>query len=302
MHGFIVIDKPAGISSFQVVRQIRRLFSTKKVGHAGTLDPLATGVLPVALGEATKVLQYLLDGDKEYQAEMTLGVETDTQDSEGRIVSERPWNMVTKDSVLAAAASYVGDIEQVPPMYSALKRDGVPLYRLAREGIEVEREKRKITIKSLDVTAIDLPRVAYTVQCSKGTYVRTLSHDIGNELGCGAHLTALRRTASAGFNMSDTVTLAELEEIADEDRYSRLLPLTSPLSDWQQLEIDAPAFVKLRNGIPPTVSEVSMVTLHSGEMVFFLHGNKLQALARFVPERTKESRGDFELIKVFNLP
>jgi tRNA pseudouridine55 synthase len=210
MNGILLIDKPQGMTSHDVVRRVRRLLRTRRVGHTGTLDPLATGVLPVAVGEATRIVQFLMEGDKTYRAVLKLGEITTTQDAEGEVLERRPVEGITVEAVIAAARSFAGVIHQLPPMYSALKKDGVPLYRLARQGIEVERESREVRIDRLQILDVDLPLVTLEVDCSKGTYVRTLCHDLGLALGTGAHLVALRRTRSGSFTEADCVKLEQL--------------------------------------------------------------------------------------------
>src|SRR6185369_4487832 len=214
MDGFIVVDKPAGMTSHDVVNAVRRLTGLKKVGHTGTLDPFATGVLPVALGEGTKAIPFLDETRKEYRAVMKLGEATDTQDCTGTVTGCTDWHAVKPADVERVATGCTGKISQVPPMFSALKRNGVPLYKLARRGAEVEREARKIEIFSLDIENIDLPEVAFTVSCSRGTYVRTLAHDMGAALGCGAHLVRLQRTVSGPFALARAVPLDRLAALA----------------------------------------------------------------------------------------
>jgi len=210
MHGFIVVDKPAGMTSHDVVARVRRLLKIKKVGHTGTLDPFATGVLPVAVGEATKAIPFLDEREKEYRAVIRLGVITDTDDLEGTVIAVHPVDGIAEADIRTVIAEFIGTIDQIPPLYSALKRNGVPLYRLARKGEEVEREARRVTFHALTVDRIDLPEVALTVRCSRGTYVRALARDVGERLGCGAHLTELRRTASGSFTLEHARTLEQL--------------------------------------------------------------------------------------------
>ena len=202
MDGFIVVDKPAGMTSHDVVGAVRRITGQKKVGHTGTLDPFATGVLPVALGEATKAITFLDESVKEYQAVMKLGVATDTQDYTGLIISENDWTLVTYAALENISCQFTGIQSQIPPMFSALKQNGVPLYKLASQGAEVPRQPREIKIHSLVLDEVNLHEVAFTVRCSRGTYVRTLADDIGHKLGCGAHLTQLRRTRSGSKTTS----------------------------------------------------------------------------------------------------
>ena len=210
--GVMIVDKPAGWTSHDVVNFIRKRFGAKKVGHAGTLDPLATGVLVILMGKAVKLSAEISGHDKEYQAKMTLGKTTDTQDSSGKIISEKQWDGLTADSVRNAFAGFLGEIEQVPPMVSAIQLNGKRLYDLARQGKEVERKPRKIEIKKIDIMDISLPDVSFSVTCSKGTYIRTLCHDIGEVLGCGGHLSGLRRTRSGNFSIDDAVTIEQLRD------------------------------------------------------------------------------------------
>lgn len=301
MHGLLVIDKPRGVSSHDVVRRVRRLCGTRRVGHGGTLDPLATGVLVVAVGEGTRVLQFFLDEDKAYRATFRLGEVTDTQDSEGTVLSTAPFDGVTPAQVEEACAAMVGTIEQIPPMYSALKKDGVPLYKLARQGQEVERQARVLQIRSLKVCEIDLPSVTIEVECSKGTYIRTLCHDIGAALGCGAHLTALRRIASGRFTEAQAAGLDALEALAAEGGQLPLLGPAEALQGWPGVEVSEEAARRLRDGVPPTLEEAPAVQgLGEGRQVLLLESGRLLAVARFAPSRQKERRGDYELVRVFN--
>lgn len=219
MTGFIVLDKPEDITSFLCVAKVRRIMGERKAGHCGTLDPMATGVLPIMLGGATRFLEFLPDSTKRYTAVMRLGIKTDTLDITGQVLDTCDVN-VGFDDVARAAENYKGDIMQVPPMYSALNKDGVKLYKLARQGIEVEREARPVTIFSLEVSQSDNENeYILDMECSSGTYVRTLIDDIGNDLGCGATMVALRRTMGAGFPIEKAVTFDELENAEDPTRY-----------------------------------------------------------------------------------
>ena len=232
MNGVLVIDKPQGMTSFDIVRQVRRMCKVRRVGHAGTLDPLATGVLPVAVGWTTRLVEYMMAGDKTYQATLKLGSSTDTQDSEGQILEEKEWQHVDRVALEDAVINFVGDIDQLPPMYSALKKDGKPLYQLARQGIEVERKHRSIRIDSLVVDVFAPPLVTFTVRCTKGTYVRTLCHDIGQMLNCGAHMTALRRLSCGNFDTSVSHTLEELQEMMEQGKPLPFLTPAEVLADW----------------------------------------------------------------------
>jgi len=299
MNGILIIDKPQGVSSFEVVRQVRRLCNTRRVGHAGTLDPQATGVLPVAVGSATRLVEYLMAGEKTYQATLHLGKVTDTQDAEGRILEEHDWQAVDRRALDEAIAVFHGELLQLPPMYSALKKDGKPLYKLARQGIEVERQARKVFINSLVIDAFEPPKVTFTVQCSKGTYVRTLCHDIGRTLGCGAYMSTLRRLACGRFDLSVSHSLNELLSLAEQ---GRPLPLISPadaLADWPALIVDGPVLARLQNGVAPGVSELNISGLDAGDLVCFQAGKTLVAIARYAPGGHGKRPGDFEVLKVF---
>lgn len=223
IDGVLLLDKPYEISSNGALQKARWLYSAAKAGHTGVLDPLATGLLPVCFGEATKFSSFLLDADKAYRATVRFGVTTTTGDIEGEILRERP---VTFDraALLAAMQGFLGEIEQVPPMYSALKHQGKALYEYARAGVEIERKARRVTIHALTLHAFDGVEAVIDVLCSKGTYVRTLGEDLGEALGCGAHLGGLRRTATAGFDIAQAVTLEAIEALEPAQRDGLLLP------------------------------------------------------------------------------
>ncbi len=235
LSGFLLVDKPAGPTSFAVVRRVRKALQVKKAGHLGTLDPFATGLLPLALGEATKLVPFLEGADKTYWAEVRLGVETDTQDATGAVTA-RCEALPDPAAVQAAVARFVGEIEQIPPMYSAVRHQGQRLYRLARRGEQVEVPPRKVTIYRLEVKEIALPRVILEVACGKGTYIRTLAHDLGRALGCGAHLAALRRLAVGPFPVTAALPLAQVEKHPEEAR-RRLLPLADCLPNWPAVAV-----------------------------------------------------------------
>jgi tRNA pseudouridine55 synthase len=226
IDGILVLDKPIGMSSNACLQQVKRLFEAEKAGHTGSLDPLATGVLPICFGEATKISQFLLDSDKRYRTTIKLGVRTDTADAEGSVIDERSAAHVTAAAVRDAILAFTGDIEQTPPMYSALKHQGQPLYKLARAGKEVERAARPVTIHALTLLGFD--GVAATVDleifCSKGTYVRTLAEDIGEVLGCGAHVQTLRRLQAGAFGEAQCVTMAALAQLKEAGGLAALDP------------------------------------------------------------------------------
>ena len=250
IHGILLLDKPAGMSSNQAVQRVRWLFQARKAGHTGTLDPFATGLLPICLGEASKTAAFMLDADKCYEARARLGVATDTGDIEGAVIREEAPPELDAAAIEAALERFGGDIEQVPPMYSALKHRGRPLYELAREGKKVERAPRAVTIHELECLAWQPPDLAFRVRCSKGTYVRTLAEDIAAALGSCAHLRELRRTASGAFS-GGMVSLAELEEkAAGGTAEALLLPPEAGLRHWPAVELEATSAQRFSNGNP----------------------------------------------------
>ncbi len=249
VDGVLLLDKPIGISSNAALQKARWLLNAEKAGHTGTLDPLATGLLPLCFGEATKFSSELLDADKVYLASVRLGIVTDTADAEGRVLETHPV-AVTEAAVHAVLPQFFGEIEQVPPMYSALKRDGKPLYELARRGIEVERQPRRITIHALELSNFSGDCFDLRVECSKGTYVRTLAADLGRVLGCGAHLAALRRLRVGMLDIAHAVPLAGIEATAAEGRESLLLPVDSLLQELPIAQLDATELARLLHGQP----------------------------------------------------
>lgn len=236
VDGVLLLDKPAGMSSNGVLQTARRLLNAKKAGHTGTLDPMATGLMVLTFGEATKFSQMLLDADKAYEALVRLGVETDTGDAEGTVLVTREVT-ATPEAIRNATADFVGEIEQVPPMYSALKRDGKPLYEYARAGVEIERAARRVWIRSLEVGDVGPDSFVMRVACSKGTYIRTLAMDIGSVLGCGAHLSGLRRTAIGPFVLDEAHALDELEALSEIERVALLRPVDALLSHLPVLQL-----------------------------------------------------------------
>jgi tRNA pseudouridine55 synthase len=299
MNGLIVVDKPAGMTSHDVVHALRRITGVKKAGHTGTLDPFATGVLPVAMGEGTKAIQFLDESRKEYRAVLKLGETTDTQDLHGEVTCRNDWRAVTPSNIECVTAAYKGRINQVPPMFSALKHHGVPLYKLARRGIEIIRESREIDIFSLVVDQLDLPEVAFTVSCSRGTYVRTLAHDMGAKLGCGAHLVRLQRTVSGPFNLAMALPFDQLDGLAKTGELSELI--ISPydaLANLTDLQVNERGMVMVANGIVPGDGEftsLSETTLVPGERVRISRANRLLAVAEIIEGNNQVMR----LVRVF---
>jgi tRNA pseudouridine55 synthase len=252
MDGVLVIDKPSGPTSFDVVRQVRALLKVKKAGHTGTLDPMATGVLPICLGDATKVAGLITEGDKAYEATVLLGVETDTQDAQGKVTSEAPVPPLTATLLETALAPFRGTFEQVPPMYSAVKVGGKRLYELARAGEEIERAARQVTVYELTLRDFSSNRLRLSVRCSKGFFVRTLAYDLGRALGCGAHLEALRRTVSGPFLLAQSLPLVDLPALAqDREAVARkLVPMSEALVQLPFLRVSAADAARVIHGVP----------------------------------------------------
>ena len=282
VHGVLLLDKPLGLSSNDALQKAKRLYRAEKAGHTGTLDPLATGLLPLCFGAATKFSQTSLDADKSYRATLKLGVTTTTADAEGDVVQTRGVN-VTRAQLQAACDRFTGPIQQVPPMYSALKRDGKPLYEYARAGIEVVREARAVTIHTIDIADLDNQgeHDAWTidVRCSKGTYIRTLAEDIGAALGCGAHLSALRRTGSGALSLDAALTLDQLAAMSDAERDASLMDADALLADWPVVRLgseDAGRFLsglRRRTDLP----DAPNVRVYGPEPKAFLGGAHIAA-------------------------
>ena len=249
MNGIININKPLGITSHDVVYRLRKLLGIKKIGHTGTLDPDASGVLPMCIGRGTKVADMLTAKDKQYVAEMTLGLATDTLDASGTVTETAEVN-VTEQDIENAIQKFVGDIEQIPPMYSAIKVDGKKLYELAREGVEIERKPRSVRIDNIEVLDIDLEenKISIRVDCSKGTYIRTLCDDIGRELGCFAHMSKLERTKSGRFDIKDAYTLSQIEEMLKNGDMGFLVPVDVVFEEYERLTITEKKAKKMCNG------------------------------------------------------
>lgn len=224
-EGILLVDKPQGITSHDVVYKLRRIFHIKKIGHAGTLDPMATGLLVMLIGKATKVSQFLMSMDKEYTGTIRLGQSTDSQDADGEVVEERPVPELSEADVLKEMKAFMGDQYQTPPMYSAKKVNGQPLYKLARQGKTIEREPRVINISKMEMNRFELPEIDFLVACSKGTYVRTIAHDLGERLGCGGHLCVLRRTGVGEFRIEKASTIEELEAMSPSALRKQLIPI-----------------------------------------------------------------------------
>lgn len=287
VHGIVLLDKPIGRSSNHVLQQVRRLFQANKAGHTGSLDPLATGVLPICLGHATKVSSLLLDSDKAYQFEMLLGVTTTTGDSEGEVLTQSDVPDVSVADVDRLLNRFTGSIAQIPPMYSALKHQGQPLYKLARAGKEVERAPRQVTIHRLELLKQCADRWLLEVECSKGTYVRTLAQDLGAALGCGAHVSLLRRTQAGPFSLKNAVTLETLESLALESLGQYLLSVDAALPEVPEIWLDADQAEKFQHGQSiqmSSVPEEALIRIYAEERGLIGLGKCLED-GRLAPRR-----------------
>jgi len=281
VHGVILLDKPAGYSSNQAVQKVRWLFNARKAGHTGSLDPFATGMLPICLGEASKTAGFMLDASKTYDATALLGQSSTTGDTEGEISREMPVPALDPDRVIRVFGAFLGDIEQVPPMYSALKHDGQRLYQLARAGREVERKARPVHIFSLELLGLDLPLMHFRVRCSKGTYIRTLAEDIAKKLGTCAHLQSLRRLEVQPFREQDMIGLDRLIQLAEEQQAeTALLPVDAGLADWPVVRLDAEQTVGFSHGNP-----VESFTGEAGLVRVYGPDNLLLGLGEITPEQ-----------------
>ena len=282
VHGVLLLDKPLGLSSNDALQKAKRLYRAEKAGHTGTLDPLATGLLPLCFGAATKFSQVSLDADKTYRATLQLGITTTTADAEGEVLLQREVN-VTRAQVQSAIERFTGPIRQVPPMHSALKRDGKALYEYARAGIEVEREARAVTIHRIAIVEDDTAgadgRWTLDVRCSKGTYIRTLAEDIGEALGCGAHLAALRRTETGGLTLDQALTLEQLAGMDEAQREAALLDADALLADWPVVRLgdeDAGRFLSgLRRRLP--LADAEQVRVYGPDPRAFLGSGRVDA-------------------------
>jgi len=295
VDGILLLDKPVGLTSNAALQQVKRLYNAQKAGHTGNLDPLASGLLPICFGEATKMSAFLLDADKEYIGTCKLGVRTSSADAEGEVIETRAVPVLTRSRVEEVLESFLGDITQIPPMHSALKVQGQPLYKLAHQGIEVERQPRQVTIHALELLRLDGEELEIRVHCSKGTYIRTLAEDIGEALGCGAHLSALRRTLAGPFHLEDAVTLEEIQTaLADGDAAvdALLLPMEEALADWPAVRLSENAAYYLGQGqavMVPQAPTRGWVRLFNEGQRFLGVGNILDD-GRVAPKRLVHQR------------
>jgi tRNA pseudouridine55 synthase len=289
ISGILLLDKPIGLSSNQALQRVKYLFDARKAGHTGSLDPLADGMLPICFGDATKLSAFLLDADKHYRFRVRLGETTTTGDAEGEVVATCEVPPLTAGDIGRVLESFRGEIEQLPPMYSALKHQGKRLYELARQGIEVAREPRRILIRHLTLESVELPDFELQVHCSKGTYVRTLAEDIGERLGCGAHVVALRRTGVGPYSSYRMYTMGEIESAAEAGREALdrlLLPIDTALGDWPAVSVGADSEFYLKQGQPvlvPKAPTSGWVRIFAGER--FIAVGEVQDDGRIAPRR-----------------
>ncbi|VAW59992.1 tRNA pseudouridine(55) synthase [hydrothermal vent metagenome] len=292
VHGVLLLDKPLKISSNHALQKVKRLFNAAKAGHTGSLDPLASGMLPICLGEATKISAFLLDADKTYRFKCRLGEKTTTGDAEGEVIESRPYEHIQQQDIEKHLTLLRGDIMQVPPMYSALKQDGKRLYDLARQGIEVARKPRPVSIYSLEILSFENAEVELLAHCSKGTYVRTLAEDLGEMLGCGAYVTELRRTSVGPFK-AEMVSMETLERLAEQGAKEGVYTLDDLLSgidtgieDWPKVELDADSAYYIKLGQPVQVSRApteGKVRIYAQDR--FIGTGEIQDDGRVAPKR-----------------
>ncbi len=299
----IILDKPKGITSQAAVNTVNKLLKTKRAGHTGTLDPFATGVLPICVNGATKIIPFMNSGFKKYEALLKLGVKTDTLDETGVVLEEMETGIINNSELLGAFSKYKGKINQIPPMYSALKKDGVRLYDYARRGIEVERAERTVIINELEILNFSPPFVRFVVECSRGTYIRVLAADIADELGCGGHLTELRRIESDGFKIDDAVTLEDIRNGGVE-----LTPLDEALPHMKRIDIDRELAAEIRQGKQLrkfSLEKMNISDFTAGERIKLYEGSALVSITEAVMDSGEAADMDggvvvFRLLRVFN--
>ncbi len=259
--GFLIFNKPEGMISNQALGRIKRLFKVRKAGYIGTLDPFATGVLPIAINQGTRLIPYFENDIKEYEGEITLGIETNTMDSSGEIVAKMTPPTLNAEEIERVFQKFVGVIEQVPPMFSARKVKGVPLYKMARKGKEIERETKRVVVHEFVLRGVEGPRLKFSVSCSKGTYIRVLAHDVGHQLGCGAVLSQLCRIRSGRFRLEDAVTLDELEAMEQDQRWEKVLSNRAVLASWEEIIVPDEVVRAVVNGRAITWMDVKRYDL-----------------------------------------
>ena len=298
VHGILNLNKTQVDTSMNMVRQVKRWTRVKRVGHAGTLDPIATGVLPICFGQATRLMEFLVNGTKLYRAEFMLGVATDTYDAYGTTVSEADWTSVTRSQVEALLPSFVGTIQQQPPMYSALKREGKRLYELARAGVEVERPTREVTVYRLTLLEWAPPLITVEAECGRGFYMRSLAHDLGHALGCGAHLSNLTRLRAGPMRIEESVTPQEFEEAVNKDEWEELLqPPDAALVAMPPVAVESSAERLLRNGQAVSLLSAGVYVRHLESRRAYTAQGHFLAVVRF-----NRAQNRWQPEKLFDLP
>lgn len=303
MNGVLILDKPKGITSHKAVSEVNKIVKAKRAGHTGTLDPFATGVLPICFNNATKIIPYMKDDFKKYEAVIHLGISTDTLDNTGKVLKESDPGILNKNVVIDAFSKYKGKIKQIPPMFSAIKKDGVRLYELARKGIEVERTPREVTINDIELLEFDSPLIRFKVECSRGTYIRVLAEDISNDLGCGGHLKELRRIESDGFNIEKALTIEDIK-----NGHIELTSLKDVLSHMTEISVSSDLASQIRQGKQIQKSHMNLNDLpdfRKGDHLKFYEKLSLVSIAEATVESTELGKlGDqtiiFKLLRVFN--
>ena len=303
MNGVIVLDKPEGITSQKAVSEVNKIIKAKRAGHTGTLDPFATGVLPICFNKATKIIPYMKNDYKKYEAKVLLGISTDTLDNTGQVTKECDPGILKKNAIIDAFSKYKGKINQIPPMYSAVKKDGVRMYELARRGIEVERTPREVTINSLELLEFNLPYIRFVVECSRGTYIRVLAADIADDLGCGGHLVELRRIGSDGFTIDEAVTIDDIKSGNVE-----LTSLEQVLSHIKAINVSSELAAQIRQGKQIIKSHIDLIDLpefDAGDHLNVYENNSLVSItqANFAfseLDQLDDQTIIFKLLRVFN--
>jgi tRNA pseudouridine55 synthase len=303
MDGIVVVNKPANITSYDVVRRLKRIFNTKKIGHGGTLDPFATGVLVIAVNQGTKIIHYFINSDKEYIAKLKMGEMTDTHDLTGKVVKQEDKITVSQDRFILVMQSFLGDQDQLPPMYSAKKKDGVKLYEMARKGIEIQRDKAKINIKEIRLLEYSYPFAVIKVSCSKGTYIRALVNDMGLSLGTYAHLVALQRTISGPFDIKRASEIDELAKAKKEGRLSDyVISMNDALNFLPSVTIKNSAQIKVKNGVHINDEDLKPTdkNIKKGIIKIVSEKGELLAIADYFKGNDKQEKGEYKYKRVFN--
>jgi len=284
--GILLVNKPKGLSSAQAVHRVKKILNCNKIGHTGTLDPFATGLLICCINRATKLSQLFLMGDKRYQATLKLGIETDTQDITGKVIARYDVPKLAEKTIIESFQNFVGAYDQLPPYYSALKHNGIPLYQLARKGIQIQKPSRRVTIYSIEIINISLPLIQFDVRCSSGTYIRTLSTDIGKCLGCGAYLDQLCRTESCDFHLTNAYTFEELNQVGDlKTPHEIVLPMVQALQKYETWRADHQLISKIQCGMAIRQTDFPDNFWHSDKTIKVVdHTNKLVAIMRKISE------------------